>query len=55
MSRAAGVLFSLPAIVVALLVANTFSELNLVETMLGVLVIIGFAVIAAGWAIDRDV
>ena len=55
MIRAASVLFSLPAIVVALLAANAFGELSLVETALGVLAIISFAVIAAGWAIDRDV
>jgi hypothetical protein len=40
---------------VALLAAGFSGELGPVETLLGILVIISFAVVATGWAIDHDV
>ena len=55
MIRAASLLFSLLVMPIALFAANYSGELGLVETMLGILAIIGFAIIATGWTVDHDV
>ena len=48
MLRAVSLLFSLPAMVAGLLVANFSGALGFVGTVLGVLAIISFAVLAVG-------
>jgi len=53
MIRAASLLFSLPVVAVVFLAANINGELGL--TLLGILVILSFAIIATGWTIDHDV
>jgi len=40
---------------VILFAANASGEMSLVETLLALLAIVGFAVIATGWTIDHDV
>jgi len=55
MFRAASLLFSLLVTPVALFAANYSGALSLVETMLGIFAIIGFAIIATGWTVDHDV
>jgi hypothetical protein len=40
---------------VALFAANFSGALSLVETLLGILAIVSFAVIATGWTVDHDV
>ena len=55
MIRAAGLLFGLPIVALALLAAGLGGKLGFVETVLGILAIIIFAVVAAGWTIDHDV
>lgn len=40
---------------VALSALNCSGVLGLVGTMLGILAIIGFAIIATGWTVDHDV
>ncbi len=55
MIRAASLLFVIPVMAVVLLSANASGEFSLVEALLGILVIISFAVIATGWTIDHDV
>lgn len=55
MIRAACLLFGLSAVVVALLAANFHWELSFVETLLGILAIISFAVVATAWTINHDV
>lgn len=55
MVRAASLLIGLPVIAVALLAANYYGELGLIETVLGILAIISFALLATGWTIDHDV
>ena len=55
MIRAASLLFSLLVTSIALFAANYSGELGLAETMLGIFVIIGFAIIATGWTVDHDV
>lgn len=54
MLRAASLLLGLPALVVVLVAANLGGGIGLVETLLAILVIIGFAIIASGWTIDHD-
>jgi hypothetical protein len=46
-------ILSVPAI--AWLIANNGWGLSLVETLIAILLIVGFAVAAAGWTIRRDV
>ena len=53
--RAASLLLGLPVLAIGLFAANISGGLNLVETLLGILAIISFAVIATGWTIDHDV
>jgi hypothetical protein len=53
--RAASLLLGLPVLAIGLFAANVSGGLNLVETLLGILAIISFAVIATGWTIDHDV
>ena len=55
MIRAASLLFSLLVTSIALFAANYSGELGLAGTMLGIFVIIGFAIIATGWTVDHDV
>lgn len=55
MLRAVSLLFSIPAMVATLLAANFSGALSFVETAVGILAIISFAVIAIGWTEDRDV
>jgi uncharacterized membrane protein HdeD (DUF308 family) len=55
MIRIASLLLILPALAVALLLANDGWGLSLVETLVAVFVIVGFAVAAVGWTIRRDV
>ena len=40
---------------IALFAANYSGELGFVETTLGILAIIGFAIIATGWTVDHDI
>lgn len=55
MIRAASLVFSLLVTPIALFAANYSGELGVVETMLGILAIISFAIIATGWTVDHDV
>jgi hypothetical protein len=55
MIRAASLLFTLLVMLIALFAAGYGGELGLVETMLGILAIVSFAVIATGWTVDHDV
>lgn len=55
MIRAASLLFSLLVTSIALFAANYSGVLGLAGTMLGIFVIIGFAIIATGWTVDHDV
>ncbi len=55
MRRAVGLVFGVPAIIIALVVANLIGQLGVVTTTLGILAIISFAVIAIGWTEDHDV
>jgi uncharacterized membrane protein len=55
MIRTVCLLLGLSAIVIALLVANFFGQLGLLGTTLGILAIVGFAVVATGWTEDHDV
>jgi len=55
MIRAASLLFSLLVASIALFAANYCGELGLVATMLGILAIVSFAIIAVGWTVGHDV
>jgi FtsH-binding integral membrane protein len=55
MVRSVSLLVSLPIIVVGLLIANYCGQLSLVATLLGILAIVVFAVVATGWTEDHDV
>lgn len=55
MDRVANVLFGLPALNAELSMANDGRDLTPVVTFIAVILIIGFAVVAAGWAIGRDI
>ena len=55
MLRAVSFIVSIPAMVVGLFAANCGGALSLVGTLLGILAIISFAVIAIGWTQDHDV
>jgi hypothetical protein len=46
---------ALPALVAAWFVANDNLGLGLIETIVAVALIVGFAVLATGWTIRRDV
>ncbi len=48
-------LLALPALVAAWFVANDDLGLGLIETIVAVALIVGFAVLATGWTIRRDV
>ncbi len=48
-------LLTLPALIAAWFVANDVLSFGLVETVVAVTLIIGFAVVATGWTIRRDV
>jgi hypothetical protein len=55
MIRIASFLLILPALAVALWIANDDWGLSLVETLIAIFVIVGFAVTAAGWTIRHDI
>ena len=55
MLRIACSLITLPALIVAVFVANEAWRLSVLETLISVVLIIGFGVVAAGWSIRRDV
>jgi 1,4-dihydroxy-2-naphthoate octaprenyltransferase len=55
MVRSVSFLLSLPAVVVGLLVANYYGQLSSIAALLGILAIIGFAILATTWTEDRDV
>ncbi len=48
-------LLSLPAVIVGLLVANHYGQLSPIVALLGILAIVGFAILATGWTEDHDV
>lgn len=48
-------LLALPALIAAWFVANDALSLGLIETVVAVALIVGFAVAATGWTIRRDV
>jgi uncharacterized membrane protein HdeD (DUF308 family) len=48
-------LLTLPALIAAWFVANDALSLGLIETVVAVALIVGFAVVATGWTIRRDV
>jgi hypothetical protein len=48
-------LLTLPALIAAWFVANDALSLGLIETVVAVALIIGFAVAATGWTIRRDI
>ena len=55
MVRSVSFLLSLPAVVVGLLVANYYGQLSPIVTLLGILAIIAFAILATSWTEDHDV
>lgn len=48
-------LLTLPALIAAWFVANDALSLGLIETIVAVALIIGFAVAATGWTIRRNI
>jgi hypothetical protein len=55
MVRSVSFLISVPVVIVALLLAHYWGQLSLVATLLGILAIIAFAILATGWTEDHDV
>jgi 1,4-dihydroxy-2-naphthoate octaprenyltransferase len=55
MVRSKRFLLSLPAVIVGLLVANHYGQLSSIVALLGILAIVGFAILATGWTEDHDV
>ncbi len=55
MVRSASFLLSLPAVVVGLLVANHYGQLGPTTTLLGILAIVAFAILATTWTEDHDI
>ena len=55
MIRSISLLLGLPAAVVGLVAGNLSGSLGVVATVLAILAIIGFAVLAARWTEDHDV
>ena len=55
MVRSKSFLLSLPAVIVGLLVANHYGQLSSIVALLGILAIVGFAILATGWTEDHDV
>jgi len=55
MVRSVSLLLSLPIMVAGLLVAGYYGQLSLVATLLGILAIVVFAILATGWTEDHDV
>ena len=55
MMQIISLLLTLPALIAAWFVANDGLNLSLIETIVAVTLIIGFAVAATGWTIRRDV
>jgi hypothetical protein len=55
MTQIMSLFLTVPALVGAWFVATDALNLGLVETLVAVTLIIGFAVVATGWTIHRDV
>ncbi len=55
MVRSVSFLLSLPAVVVGLLVAHYYGQLGPIATLLGILAIIAFAILATTWTEDHDI
>jgi hypothetical protein len=55
MMQIISLLLFLPALIAAWFVANDALDLGLIETLVAVTLIVGFAVLATGWTIRRDV
>lgn len=55
MLRAVSLFLGLPAMVAVLLAAKLNGALSFVGTMLGIIAIISFAILAAEWTEDHDV
>jgi 1,4-dihydroxy-2-naphthoate octaprenyltransferase len=55
MVRSKSFLLSLPAVIVGLLVANHYGHLSPIVALLGILAIVGFAILATTWTEDHDV
>jgi 1,4-dihydroxy-2-naphthoate octaprenyltransferase len=55
MVRSKSFLLSLPAVIVGLLVANHYGHLSPIVALLGILAIVGFAIVATTWTEDHDV
>ena len=55
MIRLFSLLLSLPAAMVALLVASDAWNLEFVESFAAIILIVGFAVAATGWTIRHDI
>lgn len=55
MVRSKSFLLSLPAVIIGLLVANHYGQLSPIVALLGILAIVGFAILATGWTEDHDV
>jgi hypothetical protein len=55
MTRVISLFLSLPVVTTAMLVAADAGVVGIVETFAAVALIVGFAVVAAGWAIRHDV
>lgn len=55
MLRVVGLLLAVPVAVTGLLAANLNGALSFAGTALGILAIIGFAVLATWWTEDHDV
>jgi hypothetical protein len=55
MMQIISLLFALPALIATWFVANDLLNLSLIETVVSLTLIIGFAVVATGWTIRRDV
>jgi hypothetical protein len=55
MVRSVSLLLSLPVMLAGLLVAGYYGQLSLVATLLGILAIVVFAILATGWTEDHDV
>jgi hypothetical protein len=55
MMQIISLLLTLPALIATWFVANDVLNLSLIETLVTVTLIIGFAIAATGWTIRRDV
>jgi len=53
--RAVSLLFGLSAVLIGLVAGNLSGGLGVIVTVLGILAIIGFAILATRWTEDHDV